>query len=204
MMTLWRHIGDGALPRQVENWKLICNFLEVSLRNLQRPLRLQGWHLDDALENPGVGRLSRRVETWKLICSFLDVYFRHPQSQRPPRLLSGTSSILLDSMMTLWRHIWDGALPRKVEIWKLICSFLDVFLRHPLDQKLPKILSGTTSILLDSKDDTWMTLWRTQELEHFPGRYRIENLYAASLMYPWVIHYVKNHQNSSQEPPASS
>jgi hypothetical protein len=66
----------------------------------------------------------------------------------------------------------------------LICSFLDVSLRHPLGQKLPKILSGTTSVLLDSKDDTWMTLWRTQGLEHFPGRYRIENLCTASLMYP--------------------
>ena len=81
-----------------------------------------------------VGRLSGRVETWKLICSFLDVSLGHPPCQTPPRLLSGTSSILLDSMMTLWRHIGDGALPRKVETWKLICSFLDVSLRHPPSQ----------------------------------------------------------------------
>ena len=25
------------------------------------------------------------------------------------------------------------------------------------------------AFLLDSNDDTWMKLWRTQELEHFPG-----------------------------------
>jgi hypothetical protein len=54
----------------------------------------------------------------------------------------------------------------------LICSFLDVSLRHPLCQKLSKILSGTTSVLLDSKDDTLMMLWRTQEFDHFPGRKR--------------------------------
>ena len=112
-------------------------------RNLKRPHRLQGWHLDDALENPGVGPLSRRVETWKLICSFLDVSLGHPPSQKPTILLLGTSSFL-------WRHIWDGALPRKVEIGKLICSFLDVSLRHPLDQILPKILSGSTTGLEQS------------------------------------------------------
>ena len=34
---------------------------KTPLRNHQRPLRLQGWHLDDALENPGVGALLRQV-----------------------------------------------------------------------------------------------------------------------------------------------
>ena len=124
MMMLWTHIGDGALPRQVEIWKLICSFLGISLG--------------------------------------------HPQCQKPLRLLSGTSSVLLDFMMTLWRHIGDGALPRQVEILKLICSFLGVSLGHPPCQKPPKLLSGTSSVLIDSKDDTWMTLWRTQELDHFP------------------------------------
>ena len=32
------------------------------LRNHQCPLRLQGRHLNDALENPGDGQLSRRVD----------------------------------------------------------------------------------------------------------------------------------------------
>ena len=112
MRTLRRHMGDGALPRQAEIWKLICSFLDVSLR--------------------------------------------HPPCQKPSRLLSGTSSVLLDSMMTLWRHIGDGALPRQVEIWKLICSFLDVSLRHLPCQKPPRLLSGTSNVLLDSM----MTLWR--------------------------------------------
>jgi hypothetical protein len=35
----------------------------------------------------------------------------------------------------------------------LICSFLDVSLGHPLCQKPPRLISGTTSILLDSRDD---------------------------------------------------
>ena len=35
----------------------------------------------------------------------------HDSSQEPP------ASILFDSMMTLWRYIGDGALPRQVEIW---------------------------------------------------------------------------------------
>jgi hypothetical protein len=64
--------------------------------------------------------------------------------------------------MMLWRQIGDGVLPRKVEISQLICNFLDVSLGHPLDLKPPNLLSRTTSVLLDSKDDTWMTLWRTQ------------------------------------------
>ena len=98
---------------------------------------------------------SRRVGTRKFICSFLDVFFWYPASQKTPRLLSGTSSVLLDSMMMLWRHIGDGALLRQVEIWKLICSFLEVSLRHPPCQKPPRLLSGTSSVLKDSKDDTW-------------------------------------------------
>ena len=35
----------------------------------------------------------------------------HDSSQEPP------ASILFDSMMTFWRHIGDGALPRQLEIW---------------------------------------------------------------------------------------
>jgi hypothetical protein len=31
--------------------------------------------------------------------------------------------------------------------------------------KPPILLSKTSSILLDSKDDAWMTLWRTQDLD---------------------------------------
>ena len=104
----------------------------------------------------GVWALPRKVETWKLICSFLDVSLENPPYQKPPRLLSGTSSVLLDSMMTLWRHIGDGALPRQVQIWKFIRSFLDVTLRHPPCQKPPRLLSGTSGVLLDSM----MTLGR--------------------------------------------
>ena len=77
-------------------------------------------------------QLPRKVEIWKSICSFLDLFLGHPLCQKPPRLLSGTTSVLLDSMMMLWRHLEDGALPRRVEIWKLICSFLDVSVGHPL------------------------------------------------------------------------
>ena len=129
------------------------------LRNTQWPPRLQVSHLEDALENPGVGPLSWMVEIWKLICSLLDVSLGHPPCQKPQRLLSGTTSVLLDSRRMLWRHIGDEALPRKVEIWKLECSFLDVSLRHPYCQKPPRLLSGTSCVLQDSKDDTW----RTQE-----------------------------------------
>ncbi len=32
-----------------------------------------------------------------------------------------------------------------------------------------------SSIFLDSNDFTWMTLWRTQEMKHFPGGQRLEN-----------------------------
>ena len=123
-------------------------------RNCQNPLRLQRWHLVDTLENPGVGILFWRVETWTLICSFLDVYLGHPPCQKPQRLLSGITSVLLDFKMTLWRHIWDEALSRRVRTWKFICSFLDV--GHPPCQKPPRLISGTSSILLDFK----MTLWR--------------------------------------------
>jgi hypothetical protein len=35
----------------------------------------------------------------------------------------------------------------------LIRSFLDVSLGHPLCQKPPRLLSGTSSVLLDSLDD---------------------------------------------------
>ena len=82
-----------------------------------------------------------------LICRFLDVSLRPPPCEKPPRLLSGASSVLLDSMMTLWRHIGDGALSGQVEIWKFICSFLDVSLGHPLCQESPRLLSGIIIII---------------------------------------------------------
>ena len=116
-----------------------------------------------------------------------------------PRLLSGTTNALLDSMMTHLRHIGDGALPRKVEIWKLVYSFLDVFLEHPVCQIPQSLLSETSSVLLDSKDETWRKLGRSQELDHFLGWQISENWYEASLMYAWDIHYVKNQQDSTQE-----
>ena len=105
---------------------------KTPLRNLQRPPRLQRWHLEDALDFPQVGPLFRRKDIWILISSFLDVYLGHPVCQTPPRDLSGNNIVLLDSMMTLRRHIGEGALPRKVEIWKLMCNFPDVSLRHKL------------------------------------------------------------------------
>ena len=93
----------------------------------------------------GDGALPKKVEILKLICSFLNVSFGNPSCQKPPRVLSGTSSVLLDSMMTLWRHIGDGSLLGKVELCKLICSFLDVSLGPPLCQKLPRLLSRLLS-----------------------------------------------------------
>ena len=79
---------------------------KIPLRNLQHPLRLQGWHLDDALEDPGIGQLF-----WKLICSLLDASVGHPVCQKAPRILLGSNSFLLDSRMTLWRHIGDQHFP---------------------------------------------------------------------------------------------
>ena len=150
------------------------------------------------------GTLSRRKETWKLICSCLDVSFGHPPCQNRLRLLSGTPSVLLDSMMTIWRHIGQEAIPRQLEPWKLIQTFVEAFKVHPLCQKPPTLLSGITSVLLDSMDDTWMMFWRTQEFDHFPGGKRLENGYVASLMDPCGINHIKIYQDCSQEPPASS
>ena len=59
--------------------------------------------LDDALENPGVRPLSRKVEIVKLIQTFRDVYYGYPLCQKSPRLLPGTTSVILDPLMTLWR-----------------------------------------------------------------------------------------------------
>ena len=87
---------------------------------------------------------------------FIAVSLGHPLSQQPRGLLSGTSSVLLHSMMRLWKHIGDGALPRQVESSKSIHSFLDVYKEPPICQIPPRLLSGTSSILLDSK----MTVWR--------------------------------------------
>ena len=177
-MTLWRHIGDGALPRKVEIWNLICSFLGVSLRHppSQKPPRLLSGTSSVLLDfmmtlwrHIGDGALPRKVEIWNLICSFLGVSLRHLPSQKPPRLLSGASSVLLDFIMTLWRHIGDGAHPRKVEIQKLICSFLDESLGHPSCQKHPRPLSGTTSVLLDFM----LTLWRHIGDEALPRK--VEN-----------------------------
>ena len=37
------------------------------------------------------------------MCSFLDVFLGHPLCKIPPRLHLGTASVLLDSLMMLWR-----------------------------------------------------------------------------------------------------
>ena len=86
----------------------------------------------------GDGVLSRMVETWNLIYSFIDVLFVHPPCQKQPRLLSGTTSVLLDSTMMIWRHIGNGAFPGQVEIFKFICSFLDVILERSTISKTTK------------------------------------------------------------------
>ena len=109
--------------------------------------------LDDALENPRVWPLSRRVEIWKLIDGFLDVSLGHPLCQKPPTIFSGTSSVLLNSLDDALENPGVSPLSMKVEMWKLIHSFLDVSLGHPLCQKPPRLLSGTSSVLLDSLDD---------------------------------------------------
>ena len=104
------------LPQCFLGTSNMSNTTNTPLRNLQHPRRLPGRQLEDTLEKQRVGTLSRNAEIWKFIHSFLDVSFRHQTCQEPPRLLSGTFSVLLDFKMMLWRHIGDEALSRKVEI----------------------------------------------------------------------------------------
>jgi hypothetical protein len=88
-----------------------------------------------------------------LIHTFLDVYYGYSLCQKPPRLLSRTSSVLLDSLDDTLEIPEVRPLPSKVEIWKLIHTFLDVYYVYSLCQKPPRLLSGTSSVLLDSLDD---------------------------------------------------
>ena len=72
--------------------------------------------LDDALENPGVRPLSRKVEIVKLIQTFRDVYYGYPLCQKSPRLLPGTTSVILDSLDDALENPGVRPLSRKVEI----------------------------------------------------------------------------------------
>jgi hypothetical protein len=72
--------------------------------------------LDDALENTGVRPLPRKIEIGKLIQTFLDVYYGYSLCQKPQRFLSGTSSVLLDSLDDALENPGVRPLPRKVEI----------------------------------------------------------------------------------------
>jgi hypothetical protein len=72
--------------------------------------------LDDALENPGVRPLPRKVEIPKLIHIFLDLYYGYALTQKPPRVLSGTTSVLFDSLDDALENPGVKTLPRKVEI----------------------------------------------------------------------------------------
>ena len=110
--------------------------------------------LDDALENQRVRPLPRKVDIWKLIQTFHVLYYGYPLRQKSPRLLPGTTSALLDSVDDTLENPGIKPLPRKVEIGKLIETFLDVYYGYPLCQQPPRLLSGTTSVLLDSLDDT--------------------------------------------------
>jgi hypothetical protein len=49
------------------------------------------------MDNPRVRPLSRKVEIGKLIDDFLGVNYGYLSCQKPSRLLSGTTSVLLDS-----------------------------------------------------------------------------------------------------------
>jgi hypothetical protein len=110
--------------------------------------------LDDALENPGVIPLPRKVEIWKLKHTLLDVYYGYSFSQQPSRLLSGTTCVLLLSLNDALENPGVRRLSRKVEIWKLIHTFLDVYYGYSYCQKSSRLLSGITCILLDSLDDS--------------------------------------------------
>jgi hypothetical protein len=72
--------------------------------------------LDDALENPGVSPLSMKVAKRKLIGSSLDVSLGHPLCQKPPRIVSGTSSFLLDYLDDALENPGVGPLFRRVEM----------------------------------------------------------------------------------------
>jgi hypothetical protein len=72
--------------------------------------------LDDSLENPGVRPFSKNVEIRQLIRSFLDVYKEHPLYQKPSRLLSGTTSVHLESLGDALENLEVKILSRKVEM----------------------------------------------------------------------------------------
>ena len=60
--------------------------------------------------------ITREVKLSKGELKETHVSLGHPPCHKAPRLLSGTTRVLLDPTMTLWGDIGDGALPRKVEI----------------------------------------------------------------------------------------
>ena len=116
----------------------MSNIIKTPLRNHQNPRRLHGCHVDDALENQGVGPISRKEEIWKLICRLFDIFLGHPICHKPPRLLSGTTSVLFDSMDDALENQRVGPLSWKADIWKLIFSFLDVSLGKSIMSKTTK------------------------------------------------------------------
>jgi hypothetical protein len=66
-----------------------------------------------------------------LIQTFFDVYYGYASCQTPLRLLLGTTSVLLDSLDDALENTGIMPLPRKVEIRKLIHTFLDVYYGYP-------------------------------------------------------------------------
>ena len=71
------------------------------------------------------------------IKNYQDMLFSlgHPLHPKPLWFLSGTTSVFLHSMDDTLKNPGVGPLSRKVEIWKLICSFLDVSFGHIVCQK---------------------------------------------------------------------
>ena len=123
------------------------------IKAIYLPWRAPKISSNNAVDKTGVGRVSRKVDIWKLIRSFLDVSLGHPLCPTPPRLRSGTSSVLLDSLDDALENPGVWPLSRRVEIWNFIRSFLNISLGRPLCSKPPRLLSGTSSVLLDSLDD---------------------------------------------------
>ena len=121
------------LPWYILGASIASKTTKTALRNHKRPLRLQGWRSGESrcwTTFQECRDLKMNIQLpWFILGTFI--------MSKSPKIPVGTTGVILHSMMILWRHIEDGALPGKVKMWKLICSFHDVSVGHPVCKVQP-------------------------------------------------------------------
>ena len=120
--------------------------------------------------------LPMHQETWNFVHSLFNVDVCHSWHSKSSRLHSIIKNVLQDSLVDALESQNEGPLPKHLDTWYFIHSFLNVKICHSWCSKSSRLHSGIKM----SSETPWRMIWRHKKSVLFQCTKSVEILHTAS------------------------